>query len=185
MFSKNAVKSLFLLLFVVFALALPCSAANSGKPTVAVIPFSDQSPRKGLVDEDAMVNVREDVETDIVQTGKFRSLTRTEIARLLDEIKFDHSGLVDPATAAKYGKMVGAQYLVLGTLTGLGNKKDNKYTANVSLRMIEVETAEIFLAGRGTGKSEDASEAFQKAVDDALYGQRGMLTMLNGNGAKK
>ena len=80
--------------------------------------------------------------------------------------------------------MVGAQYLVLGTLTGLGAKKGNKYVANVSLRMIEVETAEIFLAGRGTGQGNDAMEAFQNATKEALYGQRGMLTMLLGTSKK-
>ncbi len=178
MYFKSAV--MFLLMFALFVMPSSCLAVSSGKPTVAVIPFSNQSPRQGIVSESDINNVREDVETDIVQTGKFRSLTRTEINRLLDEIKFDNSGLVDPSTAAKYGKMVGAQYLVLGTLTGLGTKKGNQYVAHLSLRMIEVETAEIFLAGRGTGQSSDAYEALQKAANDALNGQRGMLTMLRG-----
>lgn len=166
---------------IMFVFSLSCSAASSGKPSVAVIPFSNQSPRPGIVNEGDMNAIRADVETDIVQTGKFRSLTRTEIEKLLEEIKFDNSGLVDPATAARYGKMVGAQYLVLGTVTGLGTKKGNQYVAHLSLRMIEVETAEIFLAGRGTGQSKsDAFEALQKAANDALTGQRGMLTMLRG-----
>ena len=167
-----------LMLFAFFVLPLTCSAA--GKPSVAVIPFSDQSPRKGTVNDMDMENIRADIEIDIVQTGKFRSLTRTEIEKLLDEIKFDNSGLVDPATAAKYGKMVGAQYLVLGTVNGLGTKKGSKYSASVSLRMIEVETAEIFLAGRGSGEAKSPSEALQKAANDALHGQRGMLTMMRG-----
>ena len=48
--------------------------------------------------------------------------------------------------------------------------------------MIEVETAEIYLAGRGEGKAKkDPFEALQKAVNDALNGQRGMLTMLRKN----
>ena len=177
MFSKK----IFLMLSFLALIILPTACFAAGKPTVAVIPFSDQSPRQGIINESSINIVRENVETDIVQTGKFRSLTRTEINRLLDEIKFDNSGLVDPATAAKYGKMVGAQYLVLGTVNGLGTKKGNQYVAYVSLRMIEVETAEIFLAGRGSGKSKrDVFEALQNAANDALNGQRGMLTMMRG-----
>lgn len=166
---------IFILLAIVFSPTNFLEAA----PTVAVIPFADQSPRKGIITDSLVETVRANVEADIVQTGKFRSLTRTDIARLLDEIKFDHSGLVDPATAAKYGKMVGAQYLVLGTATILNTK--GSYVAHLSLRMIEVETAEIFLAGRGEGKSKsDSFDALQNAADDALNGKRGMLTMLRG-----
>ena len=168
---------IFCLLTFLF-LPLNCSAA---KPSVAVIPFSDQSPRHGIVNENTMNIIRECVETDVVQTGKFRPLTRTEIQKLIDEIKFDQSGLVDPSTAAKYGKMIGAQYLIIGTVTGLGMQKVNQYVAHLSLRMIEVETAEIIFAGRGTGQSKISTfDALQIATEDALHGQRGMITMLNG-----
>ena len=169
-------KFLMLLVFAIFLSPLSLANAND-KPSVAVLPFNDQSPKSGVVKEDEILSVREDVEFEIVQTGKFRPLTRMEIDKLLNEIHFDNSGLVDPATAAQYGKMVGARYLVLGSVTGISDKK--QYTAHVTLRMIEVETAEIYLAGRGTGKSKKSSlEAIQQAVNDALNGQRGMLTML-------
>ena len=174
-------KIALLLLFTIFLFPLSFANADSGKPSVAVMPFSDQSPRKGIVTQDEINDIRLDIETDIVQTGRFRPLTRTELDKLLAEMQFDNSGLVDPSTAAKYGKMIGANYLVLGTITGLGAPKNKNFTANVSLRMIEVETAEIYLAGRGTGKSKkSALEALQKATEDALRGQRGMLTMLRG-----
>ena len=71
-----------LLLFSLFMLALPCSAA---KPSVAVIPFNNQSPRAGIINQTEMDMIRANVETDIVQTGKFRSLTRTDLEKLLDE----------------------------------------------------------------------------------------------------
>ena len=150
-------------------------------PRVAVVPFDNQSARQNSdTFEAALEEVRSNVEIDITQTGRFDPLDRTQIQKLLDEIKFNHTALVDPATAAQYGKMVGAQYLVLGTLTGL-SKKGNEIVAHLSLRMIEVETARIFLAGRGSGKSKgDIHQALEKAAEDALTGKRGMLTMLRG-----
>lgn len=177
---KKFVGIFCLLMFIV----LPTNYLEAA-PTVAVLPFDNKSARKSTENlDDIFETVRENVEYDIVATGKFDSYTRTQIQKPLDEIKFDHSGLVDPSTAAQYGKMVGAQYLVLGTVTGL-SFKGNETIAHLSLRMIEVETAKIFLAGRGTGKAkgkskEDIQQALQKAAEDALNGKRGMLTMMRG-----
>ena len=172
---KNFLGILCLLAFVV----LPTNRLEAA-PTVAVIPFDNQSARQNPAVESILETARSNVEVDIVQTGRFDSLDRTQIQRLLDEIKFNHTALVDPSTAAQYGKMVGAQYLVLGTVTGL-SLKGKEMIAHLSLRMIEVETARIFLAGRGSGKSKsDIDEALEKAVEDALNGKRGMLTMMRG-----
>lgn len=170
---KKIIAGLMLALFL-----LPTICFADGLPKVAIIPFNNQSPRQ-VVSDGEIDQIRDIIEIDIKQTGKFKAFTRTEIDKLLEEIKFDQSGLVDPATAAKYGKMIGAQYLVLGTITGLGTKTGSQYIANLSLRMIEVETAEIFLAGRGKGESKrSAFEALEKAAEDALTGKRGMLTMM-------
>ena len=177
---KKFVGILCLLMFIV----LPTNYLEA-TPTVAVLPFDNQSARQSNESfEDALEKTRKYVEDEICWTGKFDSYTRTQIQKPLDEIKFDHSGLVDPATAAQYGKMVGAQYLVLGTVTGL-SFKGNETITHLSLRMIEVETAKIFLAGRGTGKAKGKSkegiqQALQKAAEDALNGKRGMLTMMRG-----
>lgn len=157
---------------------LPINYLEAASPRVAVMYFDNQSARQSTADESILENIRSNVEIDIVQTGKFDPLDRTQIERLLEEIKFNHTALVDPATAAQYGKMVGAQYLVLGTVTGLSNK-GGEMIAHISLRMIEVETARIYLAGRGSGSSKgDIETALEKAADDALNGKRGMLTMM-------
>ena len=157
---------------------LPTNYLEAALPRVAVMYFDNQSARQSAADESILEGIRSNVEIDIVQTGKFDPLDRTQIEKLLEEIKFNHTALVDPATAAQYGKMVGAQYLVLGTVTGLSNK-GGEMIAHLSLRMIEVETARIYLAGRGSGSSKgDIETALEKAADDALNGKRGMLTMM-------
>lgn len=151
-------------------------------PSVAVLPFDNQSARQSTNLDSALEKARAYIEDEIVWTGKFQPVPRNPEAmqKILDSIKFDHSGVVDISTAAQYGKMLGAQYLVLGTVTGL-SKKGNETIAHLSLRMIEVERAVIFLAGRGSGKSKgDIHEALEKAAEDALNGKRGMLTMMRG-----
>ena len=179
MFRKTIILLCILMLTSVF---MSSPVEMSGKPRMAVIPFANQSA--GYISPSLMEclkTTRDDIESDLVQTGYFDSLTRTEVDHLLDEIKLDHSGLVDPNTAAKYGKMVGAQYLVLGSISGLNPTPNGRYNVHLSLRMIEVETARIFLAGRGVGKSgNDVEEAVEKAAQDALSGQRGLITMYKG-----
>lgn len=179
MFRKITV---LLCIFMLTSVFMSSSAEMSGKPRMAVIPFANQSAGYSSPSlTECLKTTRDNIESDLVQTGYFDSLSRTEIDRLLDEIKLDHSGLVDPATAAKYGKMVGAQYLVLGSVSGLNPTPNGRYNVHLSLRMIEVETARIFLAGRGVCKSgNDVEEALEKAAQDALDGQRGLLTMYKG-----
>ena len=173
-------KRFFGILLVLALIILPTNYLEAA-PRVAVVPFDNQSARQGSDSLDnAFETARSNVEIDIVQTGRFDSLDRTQLQKLLDEIKFNQTALVDPATAAQYGKMVGAQYLVLGTVTGL-SKQGNEMVAHLTLRMIEVETAGIYLAGRGSGKSKgDIHTALEKAAEDALTGKRGMLTMMRG-----
>ena len=174
------IKRFWVILCLLAFIILPTNYLEAA-PRVAVVPFDNQSARQST---DSLNNIfeeaRANVEIEIIQTNKFDPLDRSQLQRLLDEIKFNQTALVDPSTAAQYGKMVGAQYLVLGVVTGLTNT-GNEMTAHLSLRMIEVETARIYLAGRGSGKAKgDVHKALEKAADDALYGKRGMLTMMRG-----
>lgn len=156
----------------------------AGKPTVAVIPFEDQSPRKNVVLEGDLDRICEDIGIDIKQTNKFNVVDRTQLKKIFHEFELEYGkakDFFDPATVNKIGHMLGAEYLVLGTVNGYRAKKEERYTAYLSLRMIKVETAEVFLSGRGEGNSkENMLEALRKASDDALNGKRGMLTMLSG-----
>ncbi|MGZ5498714.1 MAG: CsgG/HfaB family protein [Candidatus Aminicenantales bacterium] len=54
--------------------------------------------------------------TALVETGKFKVLERQQIHDVLGEQDLGDSGRVDPATAAKIGKILGARYLIYGTV---------------------------------------------------------------------
>ena len=175
-------KFLSLLVLAVILIPTVCQAADL--PRMAVIPFKNQAARIGVISDNDAENIRLDVEIDIVQTGKFDQAIRGEdMNSLLTEMIENNNlnrdiVLYDPATASKFGLWIGAQYLVLGTITELGEMSKGKYVASLSLRMIEVETARIYLAGRGKGEGKSAKAALEKAAEDALNGKRGMLTMM-------
>ena len=178
-------KKIFSLL-VLAVILIPTICLAEGLPRMAVMPFKNQAARLGVISDEDAENIRLNVEVDIVQTKKFDQALRGEdLNASLTEMMENNNltrdmVLYDPATSSEFGKWIGAQYLVLGTITALGERSKGNYVASLSLRMIEVETARIYLAGRGKGEGKSAIDALEKAAEEALNGKRGMLTMMRG-----
>ena len=57
------------------------------------------------------------ITTDLAYIRTLRLLERLQIGMLLDELKLGQSGRADPATAARVGRLLRAERLVLGTAT--------------------------------------------------------------------
>jgi tetratricopeptide (TPR) repeat protein len=84
--------------------------------TVAVFPFllqaADPDLRPlGLALADLLV-------TDLSQTDRLRVVDRLQVQALLDEVRLAETGLVDPATAARGGRLLGAGRIVQGSIGG-------------------------------------------------------------------
>lgn len=58
------------------------------------------------------------VTTDLSQTSRLRVLERVHVQLLLDEMKLSDEGVLDPATAARSGRLLGAERIVQGSLGG-------------------------------------------------------------------
>ena len=56
--------------------------------------------------------------TDLAQTDRVRVLERVQVQKLLDELSLAASGRVDPATAARSGRLLGAGTIVQGRVEG-------------------------------------------------------------------
>ncbi len=154
-------------LFVAFAFMLasfflfsPVQAKN--KPTIAVAEFKNQSGaawwRGGMGWEIAGM-----VANELASTGDFRVVERNKLQHVLREQDLAASGRVRRSTAAKMGRLTGAKYLVMGTVTSyeestegtdagfsfkgisIGGKKKNAYIA-VDLRVVDSTTGEIVAA---------------------------------------
>lgn len=72
-----------------------------------------------------------------VNYGSVKVVDRNNIAKIIRESEFQQAGLVDETTAVKIGKIAGADYIVIGNLTGIGG------TYYLNLNLISTETAEI------------------------------------------
>ena len=158
------IKKLLALMVCAVLIMLPniCAAGIFDYPTVAVIPFHKKaavSADLSLSDEDI---VSEIVNKELTNSGKFDIVDRAYLQETLDEQYLSMTGSIDQATAAQIGQLLGAQYIVVGSITGLSSKKKSNvgggtYTviAHVYARMIEVETGRVVLAGSGDGVSKN------------------------------
>lgn len=85
--------------------------ADRHEPTVAVLPFDNKSGYLG-----AERLVADEVNLRIGMTNRFRMIERMRVKELYREQDFDPRRVED-TTAARIGRMLGAQIVILGTVT--------------------------------------------------------------------
>ena len=113
-------------------------------------------------------------------SGKFTILERTKADKVLGEIVMSEAGLTDPASAVKKGKMLGAEYLAIGTVfqADLGfdireipyteqQQVRDKGVIRVELRIIETATGKIVSSVIGEGIAVKTTSVKKK-----VYGAR-------------
>ena len=73
------------------------------------------------------------IEILIVNSGGAKLLSRADMSKIDAELKFQDSGLVDPASVAKFGKLSGAKYIVTGSIDNVEQKyRDNSGAAKAA-----------------------------------------------------
>lgn len=167
-------KKAFTLLVSLMLLCLSsiCSAGIMEDP-VAVMPFGIKteisrgiSPRS--VEQASYIAADElSVRLNLVE--------RENIAKVIEEMRFQMTDLVDQSTAVQFGKMVGAKYVVIGNVTSLSRLSRGYYQSNIAVRIVEVETGRVAVAGRGSAKAGNVDEAITMAAEDCITGEKGIF----------
>lgn len=109
------------------------------RPGIAVFPFANGgSYGQSKEDFDALERgIAGMMISELAQNPAARVVEREQVQRLLDEQNLGAQGRVDPQTAAKVGKLVGARYVILG------NFIDFYGDFRVDVRLVNTETSEI------------------------------------------
>ena len=109
------------------------------RPGIAVLPFNNSgSYGQGKEDFDALERgIAGMMISELSQNPAARVVERQEVQRLVDEQNLGTQGRVDPQTASKVGKLVGARYYVLGTFI------DFYGDFRVDVRLVNTETGEV------------------------------------------
>mgnify|MGYP001205036377 CR=1 FL=1 len=140
--------------------------------SIAVLPFDDGSiDENWWGDYDVGTGVADEFVTALMdlKPRKFRVMEREQIQSILDEQEFGASGLVDASSAAKIGKILGVQFLLMGRVTEFSNKTSGgaislggkglglqTTTSRVVIdaRLVDTTTAEIIIAAKGEGEKK-------------------------------
>ena len=93
----------------------------------------------GVSDDEAKI-LSQRLTSEMIALEVYQIIERKEMKRLLDEQKFQYSGCVDTKCAVEIGKMLGAKYMVVGTVSKLGS------TYSLESRLINVETSEAYIS---------------------------------------
>lgn len=152
-------------LTLVIATAVCCAAPpllGQEKATIAVLPF-----------EFAVATGTGEVETSIltdalaralVNSRKFTVLDRARLKRVRKEQRFGASGLVDAGSRARVGRLLGAQYLVVGTIRDVavgppramayGSGWTRPVSISSEIEVVDAASGQIVAARRASGSGQ-------------------------------
>jgi TolB-like protein len=116
------------------------------KKTIAVIEFVDL---KGNVTDFGRY-LSEELITRLYQTKKFKVIERQMLNKVITEQKLSLTGIIDPTSAQKLGKLLGVDAIASGSVSDLGK------TLKVNARLISTETAEVFSVASVTLAKDDS-----------------------------
>lgn len=117
---------------------------------------------------------------NLVNDGTYSVIERKQLDKILAEQNFSTSNRADPASAARIGKILGLDAIIVGSITEFGNETKNRNVggggggfggfgiggighkeskANVQLdaRLVDIDTAEILGVAEGKGESKRSS----------------------------
>lgn len=149
-----------------------CSLASATDikdfPRVAVMNIGNKAiTSRGLRDQD-FSSATEYAIYQLSASGWFDLIDYEQLGTIAQMHSINMSDMVDTSTAVQFGKIAGAEYMVVGYVTALttkeniaalqaGNAKGSNaqhvVTANVALRIVDIKTGRIMVAGLGKGSS--------------------------------
>ncbi|MBM3747608.1 MAG: curli production assembly protein CsgG [Acidobacteria bacterium] len=164
-------------------LILAVPAAAQQKKRVAVLDFEYGTVRSFVAsifgtDQDVGRGIADLIVEKLVQDGSYSVIERKALEKVLTEQNFSNSDRADSSTAARIGRVLGVDAIVIGSITqfgrddkstgvaggalsrvtgryGLGGVKrtESKAVVGISARMVDTETAEVLATAKGLGES--------------------------------
>jgi curli biogenesis system outer membrane secretion channel CsgG len=160
-------------------------APGGRKKRVAIMDFDYGTVHSGIAamfgqDIDVGKGITDLLVKYLVKDGTYSVIERKALDKILAEQNFSNSDRANPASAAKIGKLLGVDALIIGSITQFGNEtkntniggaggalggfglggfghKKSKAVVAIDARIIDIDTAEIL--GVADGKAESSRES--------------------------
>lgn len=203
---------LVLIIFLILSVAIGCTAkrtkvsgtapavqkipeapivTHGPKKRVAVLEFVNKSrygrDKLGAQATDILI-------TELVKSGLFIVVERERLNKILEEQKLEHTAAFDPATAARTGRVLGVNAVIIGSITKYGEreegieylgykKKIQTAECTVDIRIVETETARVLYADSGHGIHQHEIKEFmgmgQKADYDEVLADKALRAAIS------
>ncbi len=180
-------KKLFVFATLVFCLCLFTlpSAAQGRKKRVAIMDFDYATVHSGVAaifgqDIDVGKGISDLLVKHLVKDGTYSVIERKALDTILKEQNFSNSERANPTSAAKIGKLLGVDAIIVGSITQFGNetkntnvggaggalggfglggfgRKKSKAIVTVDARLVSIDTGEILAVADGKGESQRSS----------------------------
>jgi curli biogenesis system outer membrane secretion channel CsgG len=161
------------------------AGASGRRPRVAILDFEYATVYRDVQaifgqNIDVGKGVTDLLVTYLVKDGSYSVIERKALDKILAEQNFSNSDRADPSSAAKIGKMLGVDAIVVGSITQFGNdtkntglggvgaglgkigiggvsQKQSKAIVGLTARIVNVDTGEIMAVAEGKGESKRTS----------------------------
>ena len=127
------------------------------KTVVAVMNFSGGE----VLEERLRIRMADALVTSLVQAGRFDVVERERLDLVMTEQNLTQTGRVDPATAARVGKILGAELVVFGLVTGATEQKIDKFSydlvrieVSIDVRAVNVSSGRVVISENASGTAE-------------------------------
>jgi len=161
------------------------AAATPRKKRIAIMDFDYATVHAGVAgifgqDIDIGKGVADLLVTNLVKDGSYSIIERKAMDKILAEQNFSNSDRANPTSAAKIGKLLGVDAILVGSITEFGNEtknlglggagggwaghglggfghKNSKAIVGLSARLVDIDTGEILAVAEGKGESSRSS----------------------------
>jgi hypothetical protein len=115
---------------------------QESQPRLAILPIRNQTSEHI---ESALDSLSSDIETQLVNAGHIRLVSREMQDQLADEVRKQQSDAYAPGQIASWGKMAGARYFVTGKVFSsdemMGGERRVQYS--LFIQVLDVETSDV------------------------------------------
>jgi TolB-like protein len=192
-----------LALFAATFLLVCSSAVFAARPTIAVLDFTADKNTitigHGFIVREVLESttnlLSSDLVTFLVKTNKFDVVERSRMKDILAEQEFSESGYISPETAVKLGKLIGADYFVMGKIEQFQATAENTkipYTdtfrktyegkMTVNVRIVDSRGGKVVAANKFAVEHEDRNFKDEVTPDDFVEAlkEKTVRTIVNG-----
>ena len=178
-------KGLLAAILAIFVCASALLAGAQRKKRVAIMDFDYATVHTSSAaifgqDIDIGKGIADLLVNDLVKDGTYSVIERKALDKILAEQNFSNSDRANPASAAKIGKMLGVDAIIVGSITQFGDETQNrniggaggnwhgvgmggfghkktKAIVGISARLVDIDTGEILGVADGKGESARSS----------------------------